>query len=136
MTHGPESRLKEALTGISDRGEASMRQLQAGANLRNVWTIPTQGVSAAHFATFPERLVEPCILAGTSAEGACAKCGAPWARSGEAKLCLAIRDTARRKSVRERVCVQRSGRRNGSEPWSEPKPTCDWKRRKCRVNSD
>ena len=52
----------------------------SGANLRNVWTIPTQGVSDAHFATFPERLVEPCILAGTSAEGACAKCGAPWAR--------------------------------------------------------
>ena len=51
-----------------------------GANLRNVWTIPTQGVSAAHFATFPERLVEPCILAGTSAEGACEKCGAPWER--------------------------------------------------------
>ena len=57
-----------------------------GANLRNVWTIPTQGVSAAHFATFPEKLVEPCILAGTSAEGACAKCGAPWVRVGEKKL--------------------------------------------------
>ena len=52
----------------------------AGANLRNVWTIPTQGVSDAHFATFPEKLVEPCILAGTSAKGACAKCGAPWVR--------------------------------------------------------
>ena len=51
-----------------------------GANLRNVWKIPTQGVSDAHFATFPEKLVEPCILAGTSAEGACEKCGAPWAR--------------------------------------------------------
>ena len=53
---------------------------QVGANLRNVWKIPTQSVSDAHFATFPEKLVEPCILAGTSAEGACAKCGAPWAR--------------------------------------------------------
>ena len=55
-------------------------QVSVGANLRNVWTIPTQSVTAAHFATFPEKLVEPCILAGTSAEGACAKCGAPWAR--------------------------------------------------------
>ena len=55
------------------------------SNLRNVWTIATQGVSAAHFATFPEKLVEPCILAGTSAEGACAKCGAPWARRMDIK---------------------------------------------------
>ena len=61
-----------------EHGEA--QDIRAGANLRNVWTIPTQGVSAAHFATFAEKLVEPCILAGTSAEGACAKCGAPWVR--------------------------------------------------------
>ena len=38
------------------------------ANLRNVWTIPTQGYREAHFATFPEALVRPCIAAG-SAEG-------------------------------------------------------------------
>ena len=34
----------------------------------------------SHFATFPEKLVEPCIKAGTSAEGACEQCGAPWVR--------------------------------------------------------
>lgn len=33
-------------------------------NLRSVWTINTQPFPDAHFATFPERLVEPCILAG------------------------------------------------------------------------
>lgn len=33
-------------------------------NKRSVWTIPTAPYSGAHFATFPERLVEPCILAG------------------------------------------------------------------------
>lgn len=33
-------------------------------NKRSVWTIPTQAYSEAHFATFPEKLVEPCILAG------------------------------------------------------------------------
>ena len=42
---------------------------ESGANLRNVWTIPTHSYSQAHFATFPPKLVEPCILAGTSAEG-------------------------------------------------------------------
>lgn len=34
------------------------------ANARTVWTIPTQPMPQAHFATFPEKLVEPCILAG------------------------------------------------------------------------
>ena len=36
----------------------------AGANMRCVWTIPTAGYRGAHFAVFPERLVEICIEAG------------------------------------------------------------------------
>lgn len=51
-----------------------------GRNKRSVWVIPTQPFAEAHFATFPEDLVEPCVLAGTSAHGACAQCGEPWAR--------------------------------------------------------
>jgi DNA modification methylase len=35
-----------------------------GRNKRSVWTIRTQPYSGAHFATMPEALVEPCILAG------------------------------------------------------------------------
>ena len=38
-----------------------------GANLRNVWSIPTQGRPEAHFATFPDELPRGCILAGTKA---------------------------------------------------------------------
>lgn len=34
-------------------------------NKRSVWTVPTQSYSGAHFATFPEKLVEPCVLAGS-----------------------------------------------------------------------
>lgn len=34
-------------------------------NRRTVWHIPTQPFKGAHFATFPEKLVEPCILAGS-----------------------------------------------------------------------
>ncbi len=34
-------------------------------NRRTVWTVPTQPTPFAHFATFPEKLVEPCILAGS-----------------------------------------------------------------------
>jgi DNA modification methylase len=33
-------------------------------NLRSVWTIATQPYPGAHFATFPPKLVEPCIKAG------------------------------------------------------------------------
>jgi len=34
-------------------------------NRRSVWSIPTQSFDGAHFATFPEALVEPCVLAGS-----------------------------------------------------------------------
>ena len=34
-------------------------------NKRDVWSIATVPFSGAHFATFPEALVEPCILAGS-----------------------------------------------------------------------
>lgn len=40
-----------------------------GRNRRSVWTIPTQPYPEAHFATFPEALVEPCILAGCPEDG-------------------------------------------------------------------
>jgi site-specific DNA-methyltransferase (cytosine-N4-specific) len=36
-----------------------------GRNKRSVWTIATQPYPEAHFATFPEALVEPMILAGS-----------------------------------------------------------------------
>jgi len=45
-----------------------------GRNKRTVWTIPTQAYADAHFATFPEKLVEPMILAGCPKE-VCTKCG-------------------------------------------------------------
>jgi DNA modification methylase len=40
-------------------------------NRRSVWTIPTKPIKAAHFAIFPEKLVEPCILAGCPEGGIC-----------------------------------------------------------------
>lgn len=53
-----------------------------GRNKRSVWTIATEPTPYAHFATFPIKLVEPCILAG-SAETACGICGAPYERITE-----------------------------------------------------
>jgi len=40
-----------------------------GANRRSVWTIATKPYSGAHFATFPEELIIPCILAGAPKDG-------------------------------------------------------------------
>jgi len=34
-------------------------------NRRTVWTVTTQPYTGAHFATFPEALIEPCVLAGS-----------------------------------------------------------------------
>jgi DNA modification methylase len=36
-----------------------------GRNKRDVWFIPTASYKGAHFAVMPEKLVEPCILAGS-----------------------------------------------------------------------
>ncbi len=38
-------------------------------NKRSVWTVNTKPFKGAHFAVFPEELIEPCILAGAPADG-------------------------------------------------------------------
>ncbi len=38
-------------------------------NKRSVWTVATAQFKEAHFATFPEKLIEPCILAGAPVGG-------------------------------------------------------------------
>ena len=38
---------------------------QTGRNLRSVWTFPTQPYPEAHFATYPEKLVEICVKAAS-----------------------------------------------------------------------
>jgi len=59
---GNANRHWKIYTGLADKdkqGELS------GRNIRTVWTIATQPFPEAHFATFPEALVEPCIKAGS-----------------------------------------------------------------------
>jgi DNA modification methylase len=41
-----------------------MMGASSSRNLRSVWTITTQPYPEAHFATYPPKLIEPCILAG------------------------------------------------------------------------
>jgi len=38
-------------------------------NKRSVWTVNTKPFKGAHFAVFPEELIEPCILAGAPSNG-------------------------------------------------------------------
>lgn len=80
---GTNPRLAVDNTGLGAHGSAIRGGIDSnpsGRNRRSVWTIATKPYPGAHFATFPEALVEPCILAGTSEAGACATCGAPWRR--------------------------------------------------------
>jgi DNA modification methylase len=69
-------------TSAINGGKGSVERFAPGSgrNLRTVWTIPTEAFPGAHFATFPRRLVEPCVKAGTSERGCCPQCGAPWER--------------------------------------------------------
>ena len=78
-----------AFGSVSNENEAKAAGAQARRfdrpdyatrNRRSVWTVPIHSYAKAHFATFPPALIEPCILAGTSNEGCCPTCGAPWKR--------------------------------------------------------
>ncbi len=62
---------------------ATHGSLNGTRNRRSVWEIATQPYPEAHFATFPEALVEPCVLAGTPERGAVLD---PFAGSGTVGL--------------------------------------------------
>lgn len=71
--------------GVQNPSDVKRRVLDSiasgyGRNLRNVWVIPKQAFKGAHFATFPEALVEPIIKLATSEKGACPECGTQWRR--------------------------------------------------------
>jgi DNA modification methylase len=70
----------DASSGVKQNADwsAAHSQLTARRNLRTVWKIASAPFPGSHFAVFPPDLVEPCILAGTSARGCCSSCGSPW----------------------------------------------------------
>jgi DNA modification methylase len=59
---------------------AAVAGLVSKRNMRSVWNISTAPFRGAHFATFPPKLAERCIRAGTSEKGCCPSCGSPWSR--------------------------------------------------------
>lgn len=101
----------------------------SGRNLRSVWTFATQSCSFAHFATFPEELVNRCILAGT-AEQACGICGKPFKRVVEKML--ADHDshskTAYKKgsNANRLALLRQAARKNGEEYQNKNKTLGFW----------
>jgi len=73
----------EAQYAVAGGDYSGTEKETATRNKRSVWTIATKSFSEAHFATFPEALVEPMIKAGTSERGNCPDCGMPWERQLE-----------------------------------------------------
>ena len=67
---------------------------------QDIWQIATEPEKAAHFATFPSKLVEPCIKAGTSEKGCCPECRAPWVRVIKARgLKVNAQNNGKRKAL-------------------------------------
>jgi DNA modification methylase len=74
---------QRVLGGTKDHKGAYPLPNPAGRNLRSVWTIATEPYPGAHFATFPRKLVEPCVKAGSPADGTVLD---PFAGSGTTLL--------------------------------------------------
>ena len=61
----PGSAFVDGTPGRSKQGGGqNCNFADAGRNKRSVWTVATRPLKDAHFATFPPKLIEPCILAG------------------------------------------------------------------------
>ncbi len=57
-----------------------MKNFDGFRTKRSVWKISVASERGKHFASYPEKLIMPCILAGTSSHGRCSKCYAPYKR--------------------------------------------------------
>lgn len=59
IQHSAGGRNRDGLAALGRKRVSESR------NRRSVWTIGTSRFAGAHFATFPRKLIEPCVLAGT-----------------------------------------------------------------------
>jgi len=62
-------RMTENVAAARANGSGHEDMFGAFRNKRSVWEIATQPFPEAHFSTFPEELVKPCILAGCPVGG-------------------------------------------------------------------
>jgi DNA modification methylase len=92
---------KQEALGQQVNGRMGLVAGIAGRNKRSVWTVTTQPYPEAHFATFPPKLVEPCVLAGSPPK-CCGECGASWER------------------VTESGALVNRGKQRGQDAWTTP----------------
>lgn len=65
-----QRRIDKARGSFSGKfGNEAFRAIRDKRNKRSVWTVSTKPLKEAHFATFPEDLIEPCVLAGCPIDG-------------------------------------------------------------------
>jgi len=66
-----QGHFRDSEGGPANRDGREMKDVGAGdsRNRRSVWTVATQPYAGAHFATFPPKLIEPCIIAGCPIDG-------------------------------------------------------------------
>lgn len=55
--------------GQDPHAQQSFVKIVERRNKRDVWSVPVSPIKEAHFATFPKKLIEPCILAGCPVGG-------------------------------------------------------------------
>jgi DNA modification methylase len=81
----------------------------------------------AHFAVMPPKLVEPCVLAGTSDGGCCAECGSPRRRVTERATVFRKRPNAhvKYKDNRAKTNGQPDQTKAGVDVRTLGWPTCD-----------
>lgn len=105
-------------------------------NRRSVWSLSPSAFAEAHFATFPPELPRTCILAGTSARGACATCGAPFTRVMSATLTAHDGKTESQYAsgtTANRMSLLRQAARERGEEYQNTKRTLCW-RPTCRCS--
>jgi hypothetical protein len=65
QTGGPKDYANETNTNRSARQALEHFAENPGANLRNFWLLGPEPLKAQHYAAYPTKLVEPCVLAGS-----------------------------------------------------------------------
>ena len=104
----------------------------AGKNPGDVWKIPTQPFREAHFATFPQKLVRRCILAGCPKE-VCKKCGKARVRITEQRE-LEPEEWDEKLKARLKIAgADKDGRYKGQAVKNYPKSIGDASDRKRRI---
>ncbi len=80
-THGSGNGYKrDARLTYDGRGNDEPYEPQPTRKMRNWFLWHPEPFRGQHYAVFPRKIPEMAILAGSSARGACARCGAAWKR--------------------------------------------------------